>query len=174
MTYNCSWDLNTLLWTIGIGLLLLIVTIILIKKIKNSLKDRSHWLSTFYFVIILLMGYIVIDALIKTPLNIHLSDNSIKINRLIKDININYSSIKEIRLVTEKDISNETRNFGSTGFFGDLGRYSSKTLGVYEKFCTNAENQILIETLDSKKYIISCDKPNLLVEAVNNALQEKL
>lgn len=173
MTFNCDWDSNTVLWTIGIGILLIVVVAILIRRLKYSLKEKEHWTSFAYCAIILLLVCVMISGVIRTPQKIVLSDESLKIIRLTNNVDIEYSLIKETRIITNDDIIGEVRNFGSTGYFGDLGKWSSKKLGKYEKFTTNSDKQVFIETIDNQKYMFSCDNPDKLINEVKDRISKR-
>jgi len=165
MIFECSWDSNVKMWTIGIALLLLTVIVILIRKIILNNKERHYWSSAVYVIIISLILFLSVTSAMDAPRTISLTDTSLKINQLFNSLEIDYASIKEIRRVNADDLKGEVRNNGSTGFFGDQGKWKSKALGNYEKFSTNSNNQILIETIDSRKIIFSCDNPDLLLES---------
>lgn len=168
MKFSCGWDSSTIIWTAGIGILLFFVAVILIRKLIKAIKEKQIWSSISFSAIICLILYLVISGLIEMPLNIELSDNSVKINQLFRSTSIEYNDIKEIRLVLDDDLIEEVRENGSTGFFGDLGKYRSEKLGNYEKFTTNKEDQILIETINNDKYMFSCNTPELLVKMIND------
>jgi len=172
MIFDCGWDSSVMAWTIAIGLLLLIIMVMLIKKFIQSLKEKKHWISVLHCVLIVFIVFIGSTSLIDSPRNISLTDSSLKINKLFSSIEIEYSSIKEIRRVVKDDLTGETRNNGSTGFGGDLGTWSSKKLGKYEKFTTNTENQIWLETIDGKNIMFSCNNPDQLVDKINKNLNK--
>lgn len=171
MKFSCSWDSNTIIWTVGIGILLFLVGVIMLIKLIKAIKDKQIWSSVTFGGIMCLILYIVISGLIEMPSNIEISNNSLRVNQLFKSLSIEYNDIKAIKLVVEDDLIGETRINGSTGFLGDLGMYKSEKLGNYEKFTTNKEDQILIETVNNDKYMFSCDNPKLLIEAINDKLE---
>jgi len=144
--------------------------IVLIKRLISNAKERYYWISIFYGLGILFILFFTITTMIEVPLNIRLSDTSIIISRPVKDIEIDYNSIKEIRRTTKEDLIGESRINGSTGFFGDQGSWKSKTLGEYEKYSTNNENQIYLKTNDNKKTIFSCDTPDSLISLIEEKL----
>lgn len=170
MIFDCDWELRVMSWTIVIGLLLLFITAILARKFILTLKDKEYWTTALYGFLVVFILFIVFTSLIGSPQNIYLTDDSLKINRLFDSVEIEYSSIKEIRKVTNDDLIGETRNNGSSGFGGDLGIWSSQKLGKYEKYTTNAKKQIWMEVEDGNNIMFSCKTPEHLIEIVKEKL----
>ena len=132
MTFDCSWDSSVVLWTIGIGVLLLAAIIILAKKLVFNIKEQYYWVSVLYGLGVLFILFFTITTIIDVPINIQLNDNSLVVNRPATNIVIDYTAIKDIRRITKEDLEGETRTNGSTGFFGYQGKWKSKNLGNYK------------------------------------------
>lgn len=171
MFFDCTWDDSIKLESYATGAILLICTFLIIWKLRQEIKSKSYWKSSFLGVAIIFLIYIASSSILNTPKEIELTDNYLSINSVIGNKQIDYKTIKEIRQVTKEDILGETRTFGSSGIGAEQGRWKSNKLGYYQKYTTNPNNQIWIEMRDDKNIMLSCDNPDQLIELVKAKLK---
>lgn len=166
MTFDCTWDYSIKQETWIASIVLLVTIILIVWKLRSTIKEKSYWTAAFLGVAILFVIGIVGKSYLGTPQSVKLTDKSLVISRPIGDVEIDYTSIKVVRLVTDDDLLGQTRTFGSSGIGADAGRWKSKPLGYYEKYTTNNNNQIWLGTASGENVMFSCDTPELLVEEV--------
>lgn len=63
--------------------------------------------------------------------------------------------------------NNDVRTFGSGGFFGYLGYFYAYNWGKYTAYVTDGNNMVAIETT-KKKYVVSCEDPQILIDCIKN------
>lgn len=170
MTFDCTWDYSTKQETWITCIILLATIILIVWKLRSTIKEKSYWITAFLGVAILFVIGTVGKSFLNTPQHIKLTDKSLVISIPIGDVEIDYASIKVIRLVTDDDLSGQIRTFGSSGIGADTGRWKSTPLGYYEKYTTNNNNQIWLGIATGENVMFSCDTPELLVEAVRTRI----
>ncbi|GHT39232.1 hypothetical protein FACS189437_02000 [Bacteroidia bacterium] len=170
MNFQCHWDATVVSSTaIDVIVLLSIIVMFALYAIRHyrneeKLRSKAYWLGAVIFVIVL-----VFPALF-CPLNVSLQNESISIHRIKGDIVIPLDDIMEIRMVNGSDTKNGTRNFGSGGSFGYLGKFSSPKLGNYQMYATDASKMILVKNKKEEYIIFSCDKPEELIGMVKQSV----
>lgn len=165
MTSYCSWDSTVLLITFLTNAVLLVIAIICFIKFKLYL--RTTFLNAkilCFFSMLLCIGIIIFGALF-LPLKVSIAHNEICINRMISNVLIKNSDVKEIRTTTKSDTQNAIRTFGSGGLWGFLGKFNSPSLGDYNMYVTNTSKMITIKT-KTDVFIISCDNPNEIIDDI--------
>ena len=65
-------------------------------------------------------------------------------------------------------MGSDTRVCGVGGVFGFTGWFRNKELGNYFAYVGDTKNAVLVQTR-KRKYVVSCDRPDELVEALRKA-----
>jgi hypothetical protein len=140
---------------------------ILIKRYRN--KGKNNLLTLSFITLSFLPLVVLIITLFYLPLKIFVDDENIYIDQVKGKITIRAKNITEIRRYTEADSKNTIRTFASGGLFGYLGKFENPQIGNFQMYATDTENRILIRT-DNKTYVISCNSPDVLIEAIRRKI----
>lgn len=161
MRYSATLDNNSKIVTN----LAIILTLVFLCR---QLTDVSHdAVSTTILLFILVPGILVAWCL--SPRYYIISDTAILIRRPLLSITIQLSEVVRLRSITEEDLGSSSRLLAIGGIFGYLGTYHSSEIGKYQRWCTNRENLVLIES-DSRKWLISPSEADDFVRTVNKVI----
>lgn len=167
MNFQCSWDATvTSTTTINFVSMLVVIIIAIFFAIRYWKREKKLHSLGCWLVVIISIILLVFPALF-CPLSVSVENESISIHRIKGDIVIPFDDITEIRMVNDSDTENGTRNFGSGGDYGYLGKFSSPQLGDYQMYATDASKKILVKNNKGESIIFSCDRPDELIRIVN-------
>ena len=157
MKQKIKFDKTTKIVT---AIVLLIPFAILITPIV-LLKQASiiPLLTSLFLIITFLITWLL------HPTSYEITTEHLLIHRPFSPIRIAYSSIIKIEN-TESGYS--VRLFGSGGFFGYFGLFSSKKLGSHVRYTGNNENLVFIKT-SKKKYLLSIHDELFYNELINRS-----
>lgn len=99
------------------------------------------------------------------PLAVEVTDDAVVIHRVIGRVEIPKQDIQQVR--RKEKINRDKRVFGSGGFFGYLGYFSSVEEGGYFAYVQDAKAMVYIHTV-KQNYVLSCSDPDNLVEELGN------
>ena len=113
-----------------------------------------------------------------TPLSVELTDEEIYINR-----SLSYS--KRLPLVDIESVERcrpsiglvrgrgAVRLCGSGGFLGYWGLFREKNIGTYFAYFGKADECFLVTLKSGRKYVLGCQNPDQMVEAIQEKLEIK-
>lgn len=116
--------------------------------------------------------FLVGTGLFYYPLSIEATDNSLKINRVLKTKEIPYSEISSVDRCMPS--LGGLRLCGSGGFMGFWGYFNDIIIGTYFAYYGNHNQCILIKLKNGKQYVVSCAKPNEMYLLLNNKLGQHI
>ena len=98
-----------------------------------------------------------------SPQRLEISQSQITVLRRYDSITIPRSMILSIVPLEPKDMKRVYTDGGCAGLFGYFGGFRSKQLGRFKMYATSMENLYLITLSDSRKIVIGCTEPKLLL-----------
>ncbi|HLW33034.1 MAG TPA: PH domain-containing protein [Aequorivita sp.] len=152
-TFPCSSSTSVKIITIGviIGLLLLVISIVFIRK------DFGPLLGSILTIIIFgLVFYFYANSL----KSIVLTDKNLILQKHLGKIEIEFSQIEWVK---NMQYSALPMTVGSKGVFGFIG----STVDGATSFVKDQKNMVQIKTLH-KKYLISCDSSTQLIDLLES------
>ncbi len=167
MIFNTTWD-NKLITSSVIVTTILTGSLILMLYL--GITRIQGWFKLFCFAYSIICVIVIFLCYLYSTQVIILNEDFLLIKRLINDKKISITEIEDIQILENKTINSSIRLFGSGGLFGYFGYFKNPKLGKYMLFATRNNNFVLVKTADHK-YVITPDKPELLVEKVRNLLQ---
>jgi len=159
---------------------------------SKSSMDRSNWIKTTILILLLFViclfiyykgdmyvagGFFLFFLLLTLviyviqPTYFALTSDELVMSAPCKSRVLNFNEIASFRLIEKNDKRALIRSFGSSGIFGDLGYYSSRTIRTMKVFARRNNNWILITTHDRGNYVIAPDDPefiNYMTELIIN------
>lgn len=105
--------------------------------------------------VIALISILSLFFIAKTPIKLIINKDEICIKHVLSKTYIRIDDIIDVQRVQPSVIIQSERDFGSSGFCGFLGRFSSKDIGKYKLYATELNNLILIK-MEDEQYILSC------------------
>lgn len=127
-----------------------------------------QWLRGEAMVAAILAGMIVllgVLALFYMPLAIGVDGDVLFVRRPLRTKMIPLEDIESCRPV-QPTIS-ERRICGSGGWMGYWGRFSEPSIGRYFAYYGRASDCFLVRLRDGRQYLLGCEDPAAIVEAVN-------
>ena len=158
MRYAAPLDDNSKIVTT----LVIIITIIFLFR---QITDVSHDAVVTTMLLFILVPAILV-AWCLSPRYYILTATTILIKRPLHSITIPLEDVVRLRSITEEDLGASSRLLALGGIFGYLGTYRSSEIGKYQRWCTNRENLVLIESLN-RKWLISPTGADDFVKRVN-------
>jgi hypothetical protein len=161
MRYAAPLDDNSKLVT---NLIIILTLVFLCRQIT----DISHDSVTTTILLFILVPVIVV-AWSLSPRYYIITETAILIKRPLFSITIEMENVVRLRSITEEDLGTSSRLLAFGGVFGYLGTYRSSEIGKYQRWCTNRENLVLIES-DKQKWLISPSDAADFVKNVNKII----
>lgn len=122
---------------------------------QNQHPDESR--VPMYLIPILFTATLSIPYLLSIKSYTIIPGASIVINKTIGQITLPLDQISVIEIINPKVLWMSIRLFGSGGLFGYFGLFYNKTYGRMRWYATQRKNAIVIITNDNKKYLITPD-----------------
>ncbi|PSL43730.1 PH (Pleckstrin Homology) domain-containing protein [Chitinophaga niastensis] len=161
MRYAATLDDNSKIVTNLIIILTLVISF-------RQITDISHDATVTTTMLFILVPAILI-AWCLSPQYYTITATEILIKRPLVSISISLQDVVRLRSITEEELGSSSRLLAVGGVFGYLGTYRSSEIGKYERWCTNRENLVLIESYN-KKWIISPSEADDFVKSVNKII----
>ena len=98
-----------------------------------------------------------------SPQRLEISQSQITVLRRYESITIPRSMILSIEPLEPKDMKRVYTDGGCAGLFGYFGGFRSKQLGRFKMYTTSMDNLYLLTLSDSRKIVIGCTEPKLLL-----------
>ncbi len=151
------WGTSTIIMTGVVILILLGVVFLMVKQTANWYINGSVLFFVFVFTLYFLA---------KSPLKLQINSSKIEIRQILGTEKILFKDIVELKNLPQGISKDTTRDFGSGGFFGYIGKFSNEELGNFYMYATELNNLVYIRTTN-KKYVISCRDYESLVRSMN-------
>lgn len=160
MKYKTSLDNLAKGITIGITILFALILFGQFSMIKNSEETIAIFTS-----LALILSYLIAFAF--RPINYTLTNDELIIHRLLKDVKIDRTKIKNVETLGKEQIGWALRGFGVGGLFGYYGLFASTKLGRMTWYATRRNKAVLVQTIGNKKIIITPNDPQKFVADFN-------
>ncbi|MBE6187896.1 MAG: hypothetical protein E7143_02085 [Rikenellaceae bacterium] len=98
-----------------------------------------------------------------SPQRLEISESQITVLRRYDSITIPRSMIVSVVKLEPKDMKRVYTDGGCAGLFGYFGGFRSKQLGRFKMYSTSMDNLYLLTLSDSRKIVIGCTEPKLLL-----------
>ncbi|PXV58899.1 PH (Pleckstrin Homology) domain-containing protein [Dysgonomonas alginatilytica] len=154
---NVQWSTYVKCITFLVAIIIVAVEIGIILKLLHSFD----WLLLMVGIAFL---FIFIYNLFEAPVSLEVNDSQIVLNKITSQVKINFNEIETIRIYKRGTF--DIRLFGSGGFCGYIGHFSSKEIGKYRAYVGNYNQAFLIKTRNKKNYVLSCEDRDLIISRV--------
>lgn len=139
-----------------------IVAVVLLATFCYAEIPFAKYLVAGVFIVLCL------TALLYMPLSISVENGTLNINRPLRVKSIPLSSIESVKLFAPTKAGK--RLCGSGGWFGYYGWFHEPSIGRYFAYYGNASDCFLVRLTDGKKYLLGCENPKEIVDALNQHL----
>ena len=106
-------------------------------------------------------------CLLMMPLAYSVTQNHIRVRRLLADWELRRDSVSAVRILEHKEMGFTLRLFGVGGLFGYFGMFRNARLGNFRMLGTRRNKALLIETITGKKFVITPDDPKEFIAYFN-------
>ena len=101
---------------------------------------------------------------LNAPVYILLEPQCFIMKKVLGKVKINYNSILFIDRYSPS--LRDVRIFGSGGFFGFIGLFSSEKIGKYYSFVGDSEQCFFIKTVSGNSYVFSSEEADIVIEKI--------
>jgi len=157
-----NWSTSVIVITLVGSVIVFAVGYVLIKLLYNDFSFLNVSSA------LLIFGTLFACAL-QSPRYIVLTDDKLIVKKLFGTFSVERSKIRRVESYAPD--SSEVRLFGSGGFFGYLGKFSSAKIGSYRSFVCNFKQAFLIQTFDGKKYVFSCENRDEVINTIKSVIK---
>ncbi|NSL86681.1 PH domain-containing protein [Chitinophaga solisilvae] len=161
MRYAATLDDNSKIIT---NLVIILTLVILCRQITDISQDAVF---TSLLLFILIPAIVIAGCL--SPRYYKIEADAILIKRPLFPITILLDDVVRLRSITEEELGTSLRMMGIGGVFGYLGTYWSAEIGKYQRWSTNRESLVLIES-QNRKWVISPSDADHFVRNVNKMI----
>ncbi|MDR0233127.1 MAG: PH domain-containing protein [Dysgonamonadaceae bacterium] len=116
-----------------------------------------------------IMPLIFLYFLLESPKFLEVNKTDIIVHKWKGKLTINYEQISKIE--PYKPDYTDIRRIGSGGVFGFIGKFSNSTIGNYQSYVGDNKQAFLIETKEGKKYVLSCENRDLVINMIKKQMQ---
>jgi hypothetical protein len=155
MEYKASLDTLSKVITFGVFILFIFIGQKSVKTMMLAEGDLTTILV--HSGILLLFISIVLGPWLFAPKSYTVTSSELIINRSVGKVEIKFSDIDEVRILSDAEMSGLLRTFGNGGLFGYYGKFYNSKMGHMTLYATQRKNRILIQTSQGKKIIITPD-----------------
>lgn len=145
-----------------VGALFLVVTVLNFKLVDFKAGDTTQTAILISTIVLVVSTFIF--CYLYRPLGYVVDGNKLIIRRPIKDIMIDFNTIKDAFLPTKESMKWTIRTFGNGGIFGYFGRFRNGTYGGMTWYATRTSNYLIIVTEDNSKIVLTPDDPGMIRE----------
>lgn len=160
MEYKASLDTLAKIITGGTIILFLFLGYRSVNILTVSQVDTTsiliHGGLLLFLIAVILGGYLF------APQSYLVDSTDLTIVRPVNNKKIKLADITEISTIAEGGMTGTVRTFGVGGLFGYYGKYYNSTFGSMTFYTTQRKNQILIQTKQGNKIIISPDDNSII------------
>ena len=160
--YKVKWGWLVVIITITVSLIVVWLNVQLVFSLLNSENYISRG------IILVIFNSVIGITVLQTPRFVKTCDKKILLKKIYGKFEINYS---EIQAVAPFNPGLSLRVFGSGGFLGFLGIFSSEKYGWYKSYIGNAKQSFLIITKNNKKYVFSCENSEEVIRTIKQHIE---
>ena len=117
-----------------------------------------------YSVLSFFLASIYLFCYMMRPTNYEITNTKIIVKRMVSDVSLNLSDVKEIKQFKNVSFMFSFRLFGVGGLFGYFGKFWDKEYGTMTYYATKNGNAIMIITNENKKIVITPDECDAFLE----------
>lgn len=157
MVFKASLDSFTKITT---AVFTVVLATLAIFSYNNSTKQNIFDVP----VLVILIVITYCGCFLYRPLSYEISNGKIIVNRLISNVNFNFSDIKEVKKINNLSMFWSIRVFAIAGIFGYFGRFSTNQYGTMICYATKKDAAFMLITNTNKKIIITPDETDAFLE----------
>jgi hypothetical protein len=126
--------------------------------------------------LVMLLGAVVpvgafVIAAMMGPRAYAIGDGRLRINRLIRPVDIPLSSIRSVERLPPERLAGSLRTLGSGGLFGYYGAFRNGDLGEYRMYATRSDGYVLVRA--DRPYVLTPESPDVFVETLDRDRKER-
>jgi hypothetical protein len=160
MHYKASLGTTSIVITLSATLLLgSIITFFLYRAIRAA---HTAEVVIFVFMALFISGLFLLTYLYR-PMGYIVANESIIINRPIKDVIISMDVIRDAFIVKKESMTGLERVGGNGGVFGFYGDFKNH-FGRMRWYGTKLRNYVMVETTDNERIILTPDNTDMVKE----------
>jgi hypothetical protein len=160
MTYKTSLDNLAKVVTIVITILFAAIIVGQFSLINDEGKSVPIFTT-------ILLSLIYFGTFSFRPISYRITDDKLIIHRLLSNIKIDRTEIKNVEQLEKAKLSWSVRIFGVGGLFGYWGKFSNTKIGTMTWYATRRSNAVLVTTIHNKKIVLTPNEPEKFVTEFN-------
>ena len=161
MRINVHYSRVVRIITVIVSLIIIIGEIFLITKYIHN----NDYKLLFIIIILLILPLVFV---LNAPVYILLEPQCFIMKKVLGKVKINYNSILFIDRYSPS--LRDVRIFGSGGFWGFIGLFSSEKIGKYYSFVGDSEQCFFIRTISGNSYVFSSEDVDIVIENIKKRI----
>lgn len=130
---------------------------------------RQDDLRVGFYLMCVLVSVSLLFALYFAPWKLCVDNDNLTIYR---SFDRKLISLDDISVIKRQELTmGDMRVFGCGGLFGYTGWYGNRRDGRYFCYLGSRDNTVMLVLRDGKKYMLSCDEPDLLVDRISSGIR---
>ncbi len=141
-----------------------VISFILAGILFLPIVFKSENILNYPYILLFIILPIYFFSFAFRPIKYEITDGKVIINRMLANIKISFSDIKEIHQINNLSIFSTVRIFASGGFFGYFGIFWNLKYGRMNFYATRRNNALMIISNENVKFVITPNEPNVFLE----------
>ncbi len=156
-----SWSKFVKTITVLVTLLLLVAAVSVVWGLQQSTDSVG-------FAVLILIVAVPFCFILQTPVRIQIVGQQLILKKIVGNVTINISDIREIGVFVPDSI--ELRLFGSGGLYGYIGIFRNSELGNYRSYVGNYSQSFYVVLNNNRKYVFSCRDREEVIASVQQKM----
>ena len=145
------------------------ITVLVFAVMVEAFGLFQHFAIGGYMPAWFLFFAVIVAALyiLSIPRHIRVNREAVEIHCLVESTYIHYADLKSARYMRPGEMKFAFPLLGSYGFFGYYGYYFNfRKWSMIRVYASQWSNFVEIEDIYEQKYVVSCDAPETLIDAI--------
>jgi PH (Pleckstrin Homology) domain-containing protein len=161
--FGAPWDQKLTMLTILFSTLMLGSTGLVVWLALTRVPVAPIRLLMILGAVVPVAAFVI--AAMMGPRGYAIADGRLRIDRLIRPIEIPLSSIRSVERLPPDRLAGSLRTLGSGGLFGYYGTFRNEELGEYRMYATRGDGYVLVRA--DRPYVLTPESPDVFVETLD-------
>lgn len=155
-------------WSKFVKTITVLVTLLLLVGAVGVIWGLQQSVDSIGLVVLILIVAVPFCFILQTPVRIQIVGQQLILKKIVGNVTINISDIREIGVFVPDSI--ELRLFGSGGLYGYIGIFRNSKLGNYRSYVGNYSQSFYVVLNNNRKYVLSCRDREEVIASVQQKM----
>jgi hypothetical protein len=119
-------------------------------------------------LLVLILGFVIVFTWTTSPRSVAITGDAVVIERPARPIVIPLTKITSVRSAGPGDFRGIIRTFGSSGLWGNMGRFRSPALGNFRMYSTNMDDAVILDA--GERFVVTPRERQRFVAALQQRM----